>query len=642
MSAMKNLTILFLLINAFVIESNAELNWTEVQIPMSDGQTLAGDVYLPDNWTSGPTILIQTPYWKDLYHLFGLPMGIFYNQEEMDYAMVIVDWRGFFGSTDAAYAGSPTRGEDGYQVVEWIAAQEWSDGKVGTWGPSALGKVQFLTAREHPPHLVCIAPQVASPLYEYQEYFYNGAAKTEFIEQLDVLGFGMSPVLYANPYYSFAWTFSETSSQYMDEIDLPVFMLGGWYDHNIETMLQTFQELQNTSAPNVQDQHRLVMGPWVHGGSGTALVGSNLQGQLEYPGAEAWSDSLSFVFFDYYLKEIDNGWDQTPPVQYFQMGDDEWLSSNEWPVSTTNTRLYMHFDQSLSVSTPPLAAAIEFNYNPEDPSPTIGGPTLRTDLDQGPFDQSEEVESRDDILIFNTDVLPADVVVKGAIKVGVAITTDVPDTDVAVRVCDVYPDGRSMLVNCGIYRLRFLNGFELADEAFLQEGEVYQAIVDMPNTAITFKEGHRIRIDVTGSNYPMYNRNMNTGGEMYPNGNGDTLVDPVVAHNALIIDLGTVSGSYVDLPMVGSYPTAMEEIVASSRFSIFPNPTADEITITRNASLAGKTSVSLLDEQGRTVKTWTIFGEKENLDLRTIASGQYNLVIKSGERHETTRLVIVH
>jgi putative CocE/NonD family hydrolase len=149
---------LLLVLFFYSMRASAVLDWTEVQIPMSDGQSLAADYYLPEDWTSGPVILIQTPYNKNLVHLFGLPLGVGYAQETSPYAFVILDWRGRFGSIDAAYVGSPTTGEDGFDAVEWVASQTWCDGNIGTWGPSALGRVQYETARQHPPHLKCIAP----------------------------------------------------------------------------------------------------------------------------------------------------------------------------------------------------------------------------------------------------------------------------------------------------------------------------------------------------------------------------------------------------------------------------------------------------------------------------------------------------
>src|SRR5205085_7359652 len=136
------------------------------------------------------------------------------------YIFVFVDWRGFYGSASAAYSGSPGHGEDGYDVVEWIAQQPWSNQKIGTWGASALGRVQYMTAKKNPPHLTCICPLVAGPQYEYVEYFPGGDLRTEYLEQLDGLGFGLSPVVMAHPVHDIAWTFSENANFYPDSINV--------------------------------------------------------------------------------------------------------------------------------------------------------------------------------------------------------------------------------------------------------------------------------------------------------------------------------------------------------------------------------------------------------------------------------------
>jgi len=163
---MKKFTAIFLvlLVSTFIIPKNIVAQLTPIvdSILMSDGRKLAADIYIPTGITQGPVILIQTPYNRTLYRFAGLPLQIKYNVNSSNFIFVIVDWRGFYGSSAAAYSGSPTRGEDGYDCVQWIAQQSWSDGKVGTWGPSALGKVQFQTAKENPPNLTCICPLVAA------------------------------------------------------------------------------------------------------------------------------------------------------------------------------------------------------------------------------------------------------------------------------------------------------------------------------------------------------------------------------------------------------------------------------------------------------------------------------------------------
>jgi predicted acyl esterase len=622
----KNYLLFLFLLN--VHSMSALLTWTTYEIPMSDEMTLEGDVYLPDNWTAGPVILIQTPYNKNLSHFVGLPLGIGYAQEDMEYAIVICDWRGFFGSTDALYAGAPSRGQDGYDVVEWIAEQSWCNGKVGTWGPSALGRVQFMTAREHPPHLVCMVPVVAAPTYTYLEYYSNGAARTEYLEQLDALGFGTSPVVYAHPEKDFTWDFAESANDYPDEIEIPALMIGGWYDHNVETMIATFSDLQTLSLPAVQTKHKLLMGPWTHGGHGTASVGSGMQGELEYPEAVGWSVDRALEFFDFYLKDEANGWENYPAVTYFQMGDNEWLTSNQWPVSSTApVKLFFQNDNSLKLDLPNSSQSLSLNYDPQNPSVTIGGPTLRNDLDQGPYDQSILVESADDILVFTSVELTSDVTVKGSVTIQISISTDVVDTDVAVRLCDVYPDGRSMLVCDGIYRMRFANGFEPGDAIELVPGELYSVQIEMPNTALTFKQGHRIRVDVTGSNYPRFNRNMNTGGEMYPDLNGDTLVNPLIAHDQIWLSTTPTNGSFVILPVEGSFPISVAETKNDSPVILYPNPTHELLHITLPDYFLNTAVAEIYSTDGRLFLKENIQNKIKEINIEMLPRGSYELRI---------------
>ena len=197
-------------------------------IKMADGKSLAADVYIPNGMTQGPVILIQTPYNRQAYRFGGLPLGIGMNLQNSAYIIVITDWRGFYGSAKSAYLGSPDRTSDAYATVEWIAAQTWSNGKVGTWGPSALGKIQFQTAKRQPPHLTCICPLVAAPQFNYSEYYPNGCLRTEYVEQLDQLGFGLSNFLLSHPYKDNLWNYTEAVNTYPDSIQVPCLIIGGW------------------------------------------------------------------------------------------------------------------------------------------------------------------------------------------------------------------------------------------------------------------------------------------------------------------------------------------------------------------------------------------------------------------------------
>ncbi len=583
-------------------------------IPMRDGKKLAADVYLSPLPGTHPTILIQTPYNRIAYQIIGIPLGYGQSMANCPYNFVILDWRCFWGSTAACVVGAD-RGEDGYDAVQWIAQQPWSDGQVGTWGPSALGRVQFLTAKENPPALKCIAPLVAGPQYNFLEYYPGGVLRTEYLEQLDQLGFGLSPVVMPNQANNLLWQYSESTTQYADSIRIPTLMIGGWYDHTIENMLEFFNLLRTQSPVNVQNQHRLVMGPWVHGGSGPAQVGTANQGQLNYPNAAGWNDSTALDFFDYHLRGINNNWNNTAFVQYYQMGDDQWQNSSTWPpTGLTNVDFYFQNDTSIWQSPPANASGgISYLYDPQNPSPTTGGATLRNDLDQGPYDQAAAVESRSDVLAFTTPVLANDVVLKGKAEVHLSCASDKTDTDFMVRLTDVYPDGRSMLVQTGARRMRFRNGYTPADTSLITPNQNYTLVIDMPATAITFKAGHRIRVDVSSSNYPQFNRNANTGGAMYPGLSPDSLVNPQTALNT--VNTNVNQQSFIRLPLDGFIPVCLC-LPPSDIISVLPNPSDEMASLYMSLVSDQQVDITITDSHGRLVQHW---------DPKTYYTGAYHL-----------------
>ncbi len=594
--------------------TSAQLTPIVDSIPMSDGRKLAADVYIPAGFIQGPAILVQTPYNRLFYRFVGLPLQIGMQVDSSKYVFVFVDWRGFYGSSPAAYIGSPNIGEDGYSCVEWISQQSWSNGKVGTWGASALGRVQFQTAKKNPPHLTCICPLVAGPQYDYTEYFPHGDLRTEYVEQLDGLGFGLSPILMMHTVHDFTWTLTENSNFYPDSIRIPCFMIGGWYDHTIEFMLPFYNAIRSQSPLAVRDQHRLLMGPWVHGG-----VGSSTAGELSYPNASHRSDSLALEFFDYHLRSIANGWNTSPFVQYYQMGNDAWQSSPAWPpANTVNTNFYFHQNGLIDNLSPVNSTdSLSFNYDPDNPSPTTGGPTLRIDLEQGPYNQADSVESRNDVLIFTTNTLTQDAVMKGNATVHLKVSSIRKDTDFDIRLTDVYPDGRSMLVNDGAMRMRFRNGNTAADTAAMVPGTIYSCDITLPASCITFLAGHKIRVDVTSSNYPRFNRNMNTGGPMYPGNSLDSLVNPVVASNTVYTNSN--ASSYITLPLVG-FTTGVKEIESKNEFEIYPNPAGNEIKI--NLSEKNNFQIEVLNTLGEIL----IAGEnKRSVNISALPCGMYFL-----------------
>jgi predicted acyl esterase len=606
----------------------AVLNPVVDSIPMRDGKKLAADVYIPAGCSSCPTILVQTPYGR-LPFRFGLPMGIGQNLNSSDYIFVVVDWRGFYGSSSAAVA-SPNRGEDGYDCIEWIVNQTWSNGLVGTWGPSALGKIQFETAREQHPAHVCAVPLVASPEFMYQDYFPGGVYRTEYVEQLDALGYGLSAGLLANPFYNITWLFAENNSQFADEINTPMMMIGGWYDHGPDGMIDHFLALRSTSPIAVRDKHRLIMGPWAHGGNGTAHVGDANQGDLFYPEAEGWSDSLALLFFDHYLLGQNNGIDATSYITYFQMGENNWNTTAVWPPSDVSAlRLYLQNDHSLISGLPQNTSGnSSFVFDPHNPSPTYGGATLRQDLLQGPYDQTDSVESRSDLLIFETPVLGQDVVMKGKVKVHLWVSSDRTDTDFAIRLTDVYPDGRSMLLGDGIRRMRFRDGYATGDTASMVPGTLYEVDIEMQTSCITFLTGHRIRLDISSANYPRYDLNLNNGGVMYTAG------DTLVANNTVYHS--SVNASYVELQLqdfiggVGS--------VDELSLKVFPNPSSDQLMVSTNLGNSGQWTI--YDYTGRSIDQNFFSASTFSINVSGYAPGIYFLTLEQNQHRITQTIVI--
>jgi uncharacterized protein len=509
-----------------------QLNPTEISIPMRDGQSLGADLYLPASGQSYPTVLIQTPYNKNFYR-YGLPLLVGQQLSSSPFAFVIVDWRCHFSSAPAC-GGTSTRGQDGYDAVEWIAAQSWSNGKVGTWGPSALGGVQFETAWEQPPHLTCAVPMVCAPGFTYSDFYTGGVLHTDLVQQLGVLfGTASFSLIMQNPARGFIWQQIEKNAFRPDRVKIPMLQIGGWYDHNIKRTWQLFDSLRDGAHVSVRDKQWIVVGPWVHGGSGQAVVGSLVQGELTYPLAERKSDSLARKFFDYFLSGTTNGWGQQSACQYYLPGEERWVFSANFPPVVQWRPYYLSSNEELLTTPPAIEETLSFTYDPLNPSPTHGGKTMRSDMVQGPYDQRFSVESRNDLLRFQTGILTESICVAGRPRVELYVSSDRPDTDFMVRLTDVYPDGKSILVLSGAQRLRFRNGVNVADTGQAVIGNVYKVTLELDPIAYAFMPGHRIRLLITSSNYPQFNRNANTGGVMYPNSSPDSLISPAIASNTV-------------------------------------------------------------------------------------------------------------
>ncbi len=576
--------------------------YREISVPTRDGRSLAADLYASDTSVARPVVLIQTPYNKNFYRIgTAIPPqagGAPFPYDSAHYDYVIVDWRGFFGSKDAAVAGYD-RGLDGYDAVEWIAQQPWCNGKVGTWGPSALGLIQFQTAREHPPHLVCICPLVKDYRTNYFEYYDGGVLRREHVETLQQLGLVDLNLVLQHPTRDLVWQSVESSSDYPEEIGVPVLMIGGWYDHFPDDVLRAFDDLKDRGDPAVRNEHRLVMGPWTHGG-----IGKLKQGALEYPGAEGYDDSVATRFFDHYLRGVDDGYERRPRIEYFQMGTDQWRSTDDWYefVSGRDTlRLEIGAGHVLHAGHWSTSEADTLDGDPRDPSPTIGGPRLTLqNVPDGPQDQAE-VEARADALVYTSEPQSGEIEIDGSPSVLVALLSDRYDSDIAARLTDVYPDGRSMLITQGIRRLRFRSGDSPQDTASVVPQRLTQVVIGLQNVAITIPRDHRLRLIITTSNYPQYDVNPNTGGPL--NQPGDTLdvTDLILTGDTAVTELLLPVKS--SLLGVGVEESARGESAELRLGPVWPNPAGDAATVPVELPRAGHVRVRLVDALGRRVAT---------------------------------------
>lgn len=517
------------------------LTYTPITIPMRDTNSLAADLwYAPPVPTAKPVILIQTPYNRKLYRLgtvpgyAGSPFPLSTN-----YNYVVVDWRGFYGSAGAAVPGY-NRGLDGYDCVEWIATQPWSNGRVGTWGSSALGLIQYQTAFQHPPHLTCCNIQVMYFQTRYDSYYYGGDYRLEQASGRSQLGFIDTNGILAHPDYDNYWRVVEALSDTPQQMAVPSLIVGGWFDHTPDSVLLAYAELQTNCAPAVLGKQWFIFGPWTHGG-----VGDVEQGTLSFPNAtNVRTQEISY--WDYFLRDqTNNAWASQPYVQFYQGGENVWVDERSWPgtsdwagVTRIPQTLYFHAAGRLAAEPPGAGESPDsFDYDPNDPTPSFGGARFTPSdpsVPDGPLDESTNIETRADVLVYSTAVLTNDIRLNATnLLVSLQVSSDRTDTDFAVRLTDVYPDGRSIILVQGIRRARFRDS--LSTEQLMTPGVVYQIPVQLQNLAWTFRAGHRLRLVISSADYPMYDRNLNDGGPMYTNGT------PLVAHNTIHHDATRIS-----------------------------------------------------------------------------------------------------
>ncbi len=504
-------------------------------VPMRDGVKLATDVHLPKGEGPWPVLLTRTPYDKN--GLASLARGF----TSKGYVLVAQDMRGRFASEGEDWLVFSHDGwgkhQDGYDTVEWIAGQKWSNGKIGTFGGSAGGIVQNMMAPSRPPHLTCQGVHVAFSSMYHQAVYQGGAFKKGNVERwlkTNRLSGQNLRLMRAHPEYDELWEGLDCETV-ASRVDVPVMFVGGWYDLVCQGTINSFVTIQNQGDRGARGRCKLVMGPWAHAPFADPV----------YPDSETPPEADMWRWFDLWLRKDGKSAEKVAPVHYYVMGDttdpqapgNEWRTARAWPISAKLAPFYFHSDSSLRRKPPEEKEAFRsYDYDPRNPVPTVGGANFFLTL--GPKDQ-REVESRPDVFLFTTEPLPEPLEVTGRIKVILWASSSAPDTDFTAKLTDVYPDGRSMLVLDGILRARYRNGFEKSE--LMKPGTSYKFEIDLWSTSIIFNRGHRIRIAISSSNSPRFEPNPNTGEH---SGDGK---ESAVAKNTIYLD--STRPSHILLPV---------------------------------------------------------------------------------------------
>ena len=526
----------------------------DVVVPMRDSIRLYADVYRPLIEKPRPTLLARTPYGKGFsetsFALFAAEQG---------YNVVIQDSRGRWASEGDSY---PFKNEknDGFDTIHWITEQAWDNGKVGMFGMSYLGYTQYAAASMQPAGLKTIIPNVT--FNDPYRFLYPGGAfnlgaalswsvmagaqmaivrepltksqkkplQDEFIQITNQLSnrdlFSHDPLTdiplvgregiasyfadYLDQRHEPA--FWQPMICRLEQINLPVFHIGGWYDLFVRETTRTYSDLNSMK----QSPQKMMIGPWVHGSF------DGYAGEVDF-GYQAWPamvlpDEIQLRWFDYWLKDDQNGVTEEPPVKIFVMGENAWRDEYEWPLKrTVYTRFFLHSsgkansllgDGKLSRLFPGEEPTDSFLYDPRNPVPTVGGGLCcwNPALTPGAFDQ-REVEQRHDVLVYTTLPLEKDIEVTGPVKLILCASSSAEVTDFTAKLVDVEPCGYARNIQDGILRTNYRS---IDQQNLLKPGEVAEFTIHISVTSNVFKAGHCIRLEISSSNFPRFDINPNT------------------------------------------------------------------------------------------------------------------------------------
>jgi len=506
------------------------------RVPMRDRTELSADVYRPKAPGRFPVILNRTPYTKTSSS--NLKVAQYFVAH--GYVVVFMDVRGR-GDSDGKFEPYRNDGQDGYDAIEWCAAQEWSNGKVGTLGGSYNGAIQWLTAVKQPPHLttMIVLASPSDPFVEWPTgqplpmdiswYHFTSGHVLQNMEAVDWkklyehLPLGTMDEAMGRPNRFWKeevehskldswWDYKRYQNQY-EQVRVPVLNISGWYDdEQVGTPLNFIGVTTKGATAEVRRSQRLLIGPWPH-----AINSSTKLGQIDFgPTAVIDMNGYWLRWFDYWLKGNNNGLLQEPPVHIFVMGENVWRDENEWPIGRTQwTKYYAHSngkantlsgDGTLSTSMPANEPTDSYSYDPAKPAPFITDPSF---AQIGGPDDYRVVEERADVLVYTSEPLTDDIEVCGPIRVRLAAASSARDTDFTAKLIDVWPNGFAQRLNDGMVRARFREGMD--KPSLIDPGRVYDYDLDLWNTCQLYRKGHRVRIEISSSAFPKYDRNLNTG-----------------------------------------------------------------------------------------------------------------------------------
>jgi len=568
----------------------------KVMMPMRDGVRLATDIYRPRTERQVPTIFVRTPYnfnpWRDGELQTGR-FGSIIEAVNRGYAYVTQNERGrYFSEGEWDILGPPKT--DGYDALSWIAAQPWSNGKVGTLGCSSTAEWQMgLAALDHPAHAAMVPQGFGAGVgrvggfYEQGNWYRGGAEQMLFfawlygvqntqrpmfpadISREDLIRlsryFDLAPEMPRVDWKEALWhlpvedimrhvhgpkgIFADSApvatggrmiqrtpndpawyrgGLYHDDepFGVPSMWFMSWYDVSISPNLALFSHVRNNAEdPEVAQNQYAVIAPVTHCAY-TRATEETIVGERNLGDARLDYDALIYAWWDHWLKGENNGiTDTLPKVRYYTMGLNRWQTADTWPPAEAEVVTYylnsggnantLFGDGELTTRRPGSGDNPDsFIYDPADPVTSYGGNVccIGGAIDAGAFDQ-REMEQRPDILVYTTEPLEQGIEVSGTIEITLYVSSDVRDTDFTVKLLDVYPDGRAYNLDETIQRVRYREGYD--KQVFMEAGVVYELAVSPLSTSNYFAAGHRIRIEVSSSNFPRFTRNLNTGGRNY-------------------------------------------------------------------------------------------------------------------------------